>query len=77
MCKTESLDENLLAVVDDVVEKIIIKYEDVTDSFCALGRVTSFVLDHLKKWQYMEMVSILMGFIRADREGNWALQLVL
>ena len=54
-----------------------LKDEDVTDSFCALVRVTSTVLDLFKEFdesesthptfrfwrQYMEMVSILMGFI--------------
>ena len=87
----KSLDENLSAVVDDVVEKFTTKDEDVTDSFCALVRVTSTVLDLLKEFdesesayptfkfwrQYMKMVSILMGFVRADREGNWALHLEL
>jgi hypothetical protein len=40
----KSLDENLLVVVDDVVEKFTSKDEDVTDSFCALVRVTSTLL---------------------------------
>lgn len=89
MQNRKSLEENLLAVVGDVVENFTIKSEDVTDSLCALVRVTSTVLDLPKKFdesesvhptfkfwrQYMEMVSILMGFIRADREGNWALHL--
>jgi hypothetical protein len=31
-----------------------------------------------KHWrQYMEMISILMGFMRAEREGNWLLHLEL
>ena len=91
LCKTESLDENPLAVVDDVVEKFTIKDEDVTDSLCALVRVTSSVLDLQNEldesesdhptftfwWRYMEIVFISMGFIRVDREGNYALHLEL
>jgi len=45
----KSLDENPLAVVDDVVEKSTTKGEEVTDSICALVRVASTLLDLLKE----------------------------
>ena len=50
----KSLDENLLAVVDDVVVKFTTKDEDITDSFCALVRVTSTVHDLLKEFDESE-----------------------
>lgn len=85
------INEELSMHVDKVIEKFAGKCEDVTDSFCELVRAAAGVIGLLqefdesqsgqptfKYWrQYMEMVSILMGFIRAEREGNWALHLEL
>lgn len=83
------LDKNLLTSVRDVVDKFSNKDDEVTDSFIALVELIAPVLGLLKEFdksqsqnptfkywrQYMDMVSILMGFIRADREGNWSLHL--
>ena len=88
---TKELDENILAVIDDFIDRFSNKDDDITDSFCRLVSIISPVLDLLKEFdesetahptfkywrQYMEMISILMGFIRADREGNWPLHLEL
>ena len=54
LCKTESLNENQLAVVDDIVEKFTTKDEDVTASFCALVTVISTMLDLLKEFDESE-----------------------
>ena len=77
----KSLDESLLVMVDGVVQQLTTKDKDVTDSFCVLVRVTSTVFALLMEFdvsefahptfkfllQYMEMVSILIGFMGSGR----------
>lgn len=83
-------DNEITAAVEEVVNKVIQKDESVINSFNRLVEASSELLDLLKEfdkietaatfryWRhYMEMVSVVLGFIRAEREGNWALHLEL
>ena len=84
------LDDVLKECVEQVISDFVNhKAEEVTKSFeilvdatssipGLLGKYDSFQCDNpnFEYWRhYMAMVSICLGFIRTDREGNWELHL--
>ena len=86
----KELDKNITEGVEDVVNKVSQKDESVVDSFSRLVEASTELLDLLREFdeaetaatlrywrQYMEMVSIVLGFIRAEQEGNLTLHLEL
>ena len=86
------LDDSLRTKVDHVIKMFKDQESDeATRCFDELVDITAGMLDPLQEfdssqkncssftyWQhYMEMVAILLGFIRAEREGNWEMHLEL
>ena len=64
------LNESLLNLVDNAVEKFTTKDENVTDSFRELVRVTSTVIDLLKEFDLSE--SLIPNSNFGDSTRRWS-----
>lgn len=84
-----SLSDDLQTCVDQVTQCFTTENGEVQESFEKLVTAATGIFPLLEEFdksktenptylywrEYMEMVSILMGFLRAEREGNWELHL--